>query len=230
MRGGKCVVLSGAGISAESGLQTFRGSDGLWNGYSVYDVATVDAWQRNAELVLEFYNMRRQNVRAAKPNPGHLALAHLERFMEVRIVTQNIDDLHERAGSSKVLHLHGEIMKARSSVNDDYLLEIGGDDIRLGDLCPQGSQLRPHVVWFGETVTAMAAAERLVRDADILIVVGTSLQVYPAAGLIDCVQPSCCCYVVDTQIPKPALGVRFQPIVAPASLGLPQLVREITGS
>ena len=180
----RVVVLTGAGISAESGLQTFRGPDGLWEGHRVEDVATPEAWAANPGLVLEFYNQRRRGVRQAQPNAAHLALVDLEGAYDVRIVTQNVDDLHERAGSSNVLHLHGEVRKARSTRDSSLIRDLDDSDIHLGDLCERGSQLRPHIVWFGEMVPAMDEAVELVAEADVLLVVGTSLQVYPAAGLV----------------------------------------------
>lgn len=178
----KIVVLSGAGISAESGLGTFRDNDGLWEQYDLNDVATIDAWHRNPTLVLSFYDERRKQVLSAEPNEAHRALAALEKEHDVVIITQNIDDLHERAGSTNIVHLHGEILKARSVRNEDLLIPMTSD-IQLGDLAPDGHQIRPHVVWFGEAVPKMLQAEREVRNAEILIVVGTSLNVYPAAGL-----------------------------------------------
>jgi NAD-dependent deacetylase len=178
----KVVVLSGAGISAESGLTTFRDSGGLWEQHDLNDVATIDAWDRNPALVLRFYNERRTQVLEAKPNLAHHALVHLEEHFDTTIITQNIDDLHERAGSKNVLHLHGEILKGRSVKNDDILYPIKGL-IKLGDCTPEGHQMRPHIVWFGEAVPKMTEAEAIVQQSDILIVVGTSLNVYPAAGL-----------------------------------------------
>lgn len=177
------VVLSGAGMSAESGIRTFRAADGLWEEHRVEDVATPEAFARDPELVLRFYNERRRQVVQAEPNAGHRALAEAEQEFAVMVITQNIDDLHERAGSSRVLHLHGELLKARSSADEDLLLETEGRDILLGDLCPLGSQLRPHVVWFGEAVPAMDVAAPLVERADALLIIGTSLAVYPAASL-----------------------------------------------
>ncbi len=181
----KIVVLSGAGISAESGLSTFRDNDGLWENYNVYEVATPEAWRKNPKMVLEFYRKRYEQVLNARPNAAHYALAELEQQYTVEIITQNIDDLHERAGSSKVLHLHGEIKKARSTANPAILIELQNRYIQLGDKCPMGSQLRPHVVWFGEAVPEMSRASKIASQADIFIIVGTSLNVYPAAGLLD---------------------------------------------
>ena len=178
------VVFTGAGVSAESGIQTFRDSDGLWESYDIMDVATPEAWRRQPEVVLEFYNARRSQVIKAQPNLAHKIIAQLEASFNVSVVTQNIDDLHERAGSSSILHLHGEVRKARSSVDYHLLYDIDGEEIKWGDKCAHGSQLRPHVVWFGEAVPEMEHAEEIVRAADILVVVGTSLNVYPAAGLV----------------------------------------------
>ena len=194
------VVLTGAGISAESGLKTFRDSDGLWMGYNIEDVATPRAFRKNPQLVLDFYNMRRKDVSAAQPNAAHTGIAALEKKYDVSIVTQNIDDLHERAGSSKVLHLHGEIFKMRSAVDEELVTEIRGD-ISLGDLAEDGSQLRPHIVWFEEPVPLIPMAASIMSNADIFILVGTSLQVYPAAGLIDYVQEDVPKYIIDKKIP-----------------------------
>lgn len=194
------VVLTGAGISAESGLKTFRDSDGLWMGYNIEDVATPRAFRKNPQLVLDFYNMRRKDVAAAQPNTAHTGIAALEKKYDVSIVTQNIDDLHERAGSSKVLHLHGEIFKMRSTVDEELVTEIRGD-ISLGDLAEDGSQLRPHIVWFEEPVPLIPMAASIMSNADIFILVGTSLQVYPAAGLIDYVQEDVPKYIIDKKIP-----------------------------
>ena len=180
----KISILTGAGMSAESGLRTFRDSDGLWESHNVYDVATPEAWQRDPELVLNFYNERRRQVRKAKPNKAHLALAKLEKKYDVHIITQNIDDLHERGGSTQVLHLHGEINKVRSTVDSRLIYELDHWEMKLGDKCEKGSQLRPHIVWFGEPVPMIEKAIPIVKTADIVIVIGTSLGVYPAAGLV----------------------------------------------
>src|SRR6478736_1714683 len=196
----KLVVLTGAGISAESGLRTFRDSDGLWEGYNVQDVATPRAWRRDPQLVLDFYNMRRRDVRAAMPNVAHIGLAELQQHFDVHIITQNIDDLHERAGSEKVLHLHGEIIKMRSERNQYRLYDITGD-IKLGDKAEDGGQFRPHVVWFEEPVPMIEKAIPILCEADIFVLVGTSLVVYPAAGLVDYVQDSIVKFVLDKQIP-----------------------------
>jgi NAD-dependent deacetylase len=179
------VVFTGAGISAESGLHTFRDSGGLWEQFPVHEVATRTAWKKDREKVLHFYNLRRQQVRQAQPNAAHLALAKIQHFFQVNIITQNIDDLHERAGSKNILHLHGEIMKSRSTVNEHLLYELDDNDIAPGDKCERGSQLRPHVVWFGENVPEFKPACKIARQADLLLVIGTSLQVYPAAALLD---------------------------------------------
>lgn len=193
----KVIVLSGAGISAESGLKTFRDNDGLWENHKIEDVATPDGWKKNRKLVLDFYNERRKQVRKAKPNDAHHALVKLEKKFDVTIVTQNIDDLHERAGSKNVLHLHGEILKSRSTLNPSIIYEIKGDELMEGEICVLGSQLRPHIVWFGEMVPALDDAAHLVSQADVFIVVGTSLAVYPAAGLINYAPSTSEKYYVD---------------------------------
>ncbi|GGH05078.1 SIR2 family NAD-dependent protein deacylase [Pedobacter zeae] len=197
----KLVVLTGAGISAESGLKTFRDADGLWEGYNVYDVATPEAWERNPELVQEFYNERRRQVLAAEPNRAHQLLAALEKDFDVEIITQNIDDLHERAGSTKVTHLHGVITRSQSDLRPDLTYPIQGTEIKMGDLCELGSQLRPHVVWFGEAVPMIEVAAKLCKQADIFVLIGTSLAVYPAAGLIDFVPAIVDKYIIDPRIP-----------------------------
>lgn len=193
----KIVVLTGAGISAESGISTFRDSDGLWENYNVEDVATHEAYLRNPELVLNFYNERRRQLFEAKPNEGHRQLVRLEEYYDVQIVTQNIDNLHEQAGSSNVLHLHGELTKARSDRDDNLIIEIGNRDIHLGDKAPDGAQLRPHIVWFGEAVPNIEPASLLCEQADFFVVIGTSMNVYPAAGLIHYVPRQSPCYLVD---------------------------------
>jgi NAD-dependent deacetylase len=223
----RIVVLSGAGISAESGLQTFRGADGLWEGHRVEDVASPEGWAANPELVLDFYNQRRRAVRAAAPNAAHRALVDLERAYDVRIVTQNVDDLHERAGSTQVLHLHGEIMLARSTRDPRLIRHLGDADIQLGDRCELGGQLRPHIVWFGEMVPAMEEAVELVADADVLIVVGTSLQVYPAAGLVFEAPKRARRIVVNPDIPEPVAGLAFETVAEPATVGVPEVVAKL---
>ncbi len=193
----KIVVFTGAGISAESGISTFRESGGLWEKYDINDVATPEAWARNQNLVLEFYNQRRKQVLAAQPNPAHTALVELEKKFDVQIITQNIDDLHERAGSKKVLHLHGEIRKSRSTFNPELVYDINGWEIKAGEKCEKGSQLRPHIVWFGEMVPEMDLATEISAEADIFLIIGTSLNVYPAAGLVHSTQNDCPVYLVD---------------------------------
>jgi NAD-dependent deacetylase len=196
----KLVVLSGAGISAESGIKTFRDSDGLWEGHNVNDVATPEGWQKNRALVLDFYNQRRQQLHEVQPNLGHQILAELENDFDVFIITQNVDNLHEKSGSSNVLHLHGELLKVRSIANSNYILNWE-TDLNLGDFDDNGNQLRPHIVWFGEEVPALEEAVTIVEKADILIIIGTSLQVYPAAGLMNFANPNIPVYYID---PKPA--------------------------
>ena len=197
----KLVIFTGAGISAESGLKTFRDADGLWEGFDVHEVATPRGWKKNPELVLRFYNERRQNVKDAKPNKAHEIIAELEQFFNVHVITQNIDDLHERAGSKNILHLHGEIFKMRSEKNDAIIYPISGD-INVGDIAPDGFQLRPHIVWFEEPVPMMDDALLLASMADIFVVVGTSLVVYPAASILNYLAPSTQVIVVDKKVPK----------------------------
>lgn len=197
----KLVVFTGAGISAESGLKTFRDADGLWEGYNIDDVATPEAWRRNPELVQQFYNERRQQVLNAEPNAAHKILASLEDLFDVSIITQNIDDLHERAGSSNVVHLHGIITRSQSDKKPNLTYPIVGSEIKMGDLCEFGSQLRPHVVWFGEDVPMIQKASNLCSKADIFILVGSSLAVYPAAGLLQFVPSESVKYIVDPKMP-----------------------------
>ena len=218
----KLVVLTGAGISAESGLRTFRDSDGLWEGYQVTDVATPRAWRKNPKLVLDFYNERRKNVTDAKPNAAHIGLAELEKDFDVTIVTQNIDDLHERAGSTNVLHLHGEIFKMRSEWDETLVSEIRGD-IKLGDIAADGAQLRPHIVWFEEPVPKIEEAVPLVFAADIFVIVGTSLVVYPAAGLINYVALETPKFIVDKKIPYTSPMRNLTLIEKPATEGVKEL-------
>ncbi|MEO5892780.1 MAG: NAD-dependent deacylase [Ferruginibacter sp.] len=194
------VVLTGAGISAESGLKTFRDSDGLWNGYDVYEVASPQGWEKDPQLVLNFYNDRRRDVAAAEPNAAHTGLADLEKDFDVTIITQNIDDLHERGGSSKIIHLHGQIFSMRS-VADESLIYPITKDINLGDLADDGEQLRPNIVWFGEAVPMMDKAVSIMNDCDYFIVVGTSLQVYPAASLLHYAPPYLPKFIIDKKIP-----------------------------
>lgn len=205
----KIVVLTGAGISAESGLSTFRDSGGLWENYSVYEVATPEGWEANPELVLEFYNQRRRKVAEVEPNAAHLALAKLEDHFDVTIITQNVDNLHERAGSTHVIHVHGEITKARSSADPALITPIGSADINIGDTCELGSQLRPHIVWFGEAVQHMEESARFVEQADKVLVVGTSLSVYPAAGLVDYCQAAAEKALVALEVEQFPSGFEF---------------------
>ncbi|GAB3930686.1 SIR2 family NAD-dependent protein deacylase [Mucilaginibacter myungsuensis] len=223
----RIVVLTGAGISAESGLKTFRDSDGLWEGYNIEDVATPQAWARNPAMVQQFYNERRKSVLEAKPNAAHLALAGLEKAYDVTIVTQNIDDLHERAGSTNVLHLHGVITRSQSSLDPTLTYPIDGWEIKMGDKCELGSQLRAHVVWFGEDVPMISKAAQICQKADIFILVGSSLAVYPAAGLVNYVRPEVPKYIVDPVIPDMQGGRHFTKIEERASVGVPKLVREL---
>jgi NAD-dependent deacetylase len=218
----KLVVLSGAGISAESGLKTFRDSDGLWEGYDVHEVATPGAWRRNPGLVLDFYNMRRRNVKEAIPNAAHSVLAELEKNYDVHIITQNIDDLHERAGSTKVLHLHGEIFKMRSERNPMLVYEIR-TDMSLGELAADGAQLRPNIVWFEEAVPMIEPAMQIVSGADILVIIGTSLVVYPAAGLVNYAPRGIPIYIVDKKIPDTGWIENLVSIESPASTGMLRL-------
>lgn len=220
----KCVVLTGAGISAESGLQTFRDSGGLWEGYRVEDVCTPEAFARSPQTVIDFYNARRRAAAVAEPNAAHFALADLERAYDVQIITQNVDDLHERAGSSKVLHLHGELNKLRSTVDENEILPWQGDQT-LADRDSRGRPLRPHIVWFGEAVPLIEEAVRLVEAADTVIVVGTSLKVYPAASLLHYARFGVPVYLID---PKPNADVSGVEILAQTAVrGVPALVAEL---
>lgn len=224
----KLVVLTGAGISAESGIQTFRDTGGLWEGYDVMEVASPEGWEKNQTLVLDFYNQRRRNVLDAEPNDAHQLLASLEKQFDVQIITQNIDDLHERAGSSNIIHLHGEIRKSRSSIDDSLVFDMETDEIKLGELCPLGSQLRPHIVWFGEAVPLIETAAAHVMDADILLVIGTSMEVYPAAGLTQLAPVNTPVYLIDPN-PSYSAGNTFTHIVDGASDGLKHWVEEFGG-
>jgi NAD-dependent deacetylase len=193
----KLVILTGAGMSAESGLRTFREMGGLWEEYDVYEVASPGGWEKDQDMVLRFYNERRKQLLETAPNRGHYALAELEKNYEVTIVTQNVDDLHERAGSSKILHLHGELRKAQSTVDPSLVYDIDGWELKKGDVCEKGSQLRPHVVWFGEAVPAIEKAAEIVSSADLLVIIGTSMNVYPAAGLVNHVREQAPIYLID---------------------------------
>ncbi len=216
------VVLSGAGISAESGLKTFRDSDGLWNGYDVYEVATPGGFKKNPQLVLDFYNDRRRDVAAAKPNAAHVGLADLEKDFEVTIITQNIDDLHERAGSTNVVHLHGEIFKMRSVADVHTIYEIRGD-IQIGDLATDGKQLRPYIVWFEEEVPVMEQAVKILQNADYFVVIGTSLQVYPAASLVQYAPPFLPKFIIDKKNPGAGNFPNLTFIEMPATEGVKEL-------
>ena len=218
----KLVVLTGAGISAESGLRTFRDSDGLWEGYQIEDVATPRAWRKNPQLVLDFYNYRRRDVLQAQPNAAHVGLAELENDFDVTIITQNIDDLHERGGSTNVLHLHGEILKMRSERNEELIYAITGD-IMLGDKAEDGAQLRPHIVWFEEAVPMIEVAVPIVQQADFFAVVGTSLVVYPAAGLITVADDAIPKFIVDKKIPYTSSVYNVTAIEKPATEGVKDL-------
>lgn len=221
MKKKKLVILTGAGISAESGLKTFRDSDGLWEGYEIEDVATPRAWRKNPQLVLEFYNYRRKNVLDAQPNDAHFGLAELQEHFDTTIITQNIDDLHERAGSKQVVHLHGEIFKMRSELDETLVYEIRSD-IQLGDKAEDGAQLRPHIVWFEEPVPKIAEAIPIVSQADIFVVVGTSLVVYPAAGLVDYAARSIPKFILDKKIPYTS-SLNITAIESPATTGIHEL-------
>jgi NAD-dependent deacetylase len=197
--GKKIIVLTGAGISQESGIKTFRDAGGLWNNYRIEEVASPMAWERDPQMVLDFYNLRRKQLWEVKPNAAHYALAVMEKLYDVQIITQNVDDLHEQAGSTKVLHLHGELKKVRSTADPDLVYELDGWELKLGDTCEKGSQLRPHIVWFGEEVPNIMAATTLVRKADIFLVIGTSLKVYPAAGLLQFVPGKIPKFLIDPE-------------------------------
>ncbi len=222
----KIVVLTGAGISRESGIKTFRGSDGLWAGYKIEDVCTPQALRDNPSGVFDFYNMRRREVLAAEPNAGHLALAELEKDHEVKIITQNIDDLHERGGSSNVIHIHGEALKARSMDEFECVVEMR-DDFHVGDLAPDGAQLRPHICFFHETPYRWEQAIEAVFEAEIFLIVGTSLQVYPAAGLLDMTRAGRI-VLVDPRPPTVSQrGVAIEVIAEPATMGVPLFARSL---
>jgi len=223
----KIVVLSGAGISAESGISTFRDTNGLWRNHRMEEVASPIAWVNDMELVLEFYNLRRKQLFEVEPNKGHLSLVELEKHFDTHIITQNVDDLHERAGSSKVWHLHGELKKVRSTVDDSLIYEMDHWELKKGDLCEKKSQLRPHIVWFGEAVPALGKAIEIVSKADILIIVGTSLVVYPAAGLVDYAPTGIPIYYVDPQANQLSHRSNITCIAKKATEGLPGLVRDL---
>lgn len=221
----KLVVLTGAGISAESGINTFRDAGGLWEGHDVMEVASPEGWACNQELVLDFYNQRRKQALTARPNQGHLTLAQLEEDFDVTIITQNVDNLHEQAGSSKVIHLHGELFKVRSTRYPELVYDLRGWELKTGDLCEKGAPLRPHIVWFGEMVPMMEPAMEEATQADIFLVVGTSLMVYPAAGLINYVSDIVPKFVIDPKIPEIHHRPNLHFYAEPATTGVPK-VRE----
>lgn len=223
----KIVVLTGAGISAESGIPTFRDSNGLWEGHAVEDVATPEAWTRNRALVLEFYNQRRKAALQVTPNDGHRALADLEKHFEVTIITQNVDNLHERAGSSNVLHLHGELYKSRSTADETLVYTVDGWELKEGDCCEKGSQLRPHIVWFGEAVPMMDLAIAETMEADVFMVIGTSMQVYPAASLLYYVEDHVPKYLIDPKLPQVHPRPNLHLLEEKASVGVPRVCREL---
>lgn len=221
------VVLSGAGISAESGISTFRDADGLWENHRIEEVATYDAWLKNPELVIKFYNERRKQLFQVSPNPAHLSLQKLEQKYNVTIITQNIDDLHERANSTNVLHLHGKLKQLKSTVDDNYIIELDQWEHLITDKCPNGYTLRPNIVWFGEQVPAIDKAIEITSEADILIIVGTSLNVYPAAGLINYTKSNCKIYLVDPKADKLNIPNNIKVIKQKAGIGIPKLVAEL---
>lgn len=219
----KIVVFSGAGVSAESGLKTFRDSGGLWEEYDIYEVATPEAFEANPELVLNFYNQRRAQLRDVAPNEAHKSIVTLEEKFDVTVITQNVDDLHERAGSSKVVHLHGELTKVRCSQNENEVISIGYSDLKLGDVSSTGNQLRPHIVWFGEAVPMMDVAIDIVQKTDILITIGTSLNVYPAAGLVYATKMECKKYIIDPNVNEISNVSNMEMINEKAGTGMSRL-------
>jgi NAD-dependent deacetylase len=223
----KLVVLTGAGISAESGISTFRDSGGLWEGHDVMEVASPEGWRKNRELVLDFYNQRRKQALSCEPNEAHLELARLEKHFDVTVVTQNVDNLHEKAGSKKVIHLHGELFKSQSTLDPSLIYEMERWELKLGDKCEKGSQLRPYIVWFGEMVPMMEPAIIVAKRADIFAVIGTSMLVYPAAGLIQYAPKSIPKYIVDVKIPQTPFIENLKKIEALASLGTKAMSKEI---
>ncbi|QQS29661.1 MAG: NAD-dependent deacylase [Sphingobacteriales bacterium] len=223
------VILTGAGISAESGISTFRGTDGLWENHKIEDVASIWGWNHNPELVLEFYNLRRKAAAMVNANAAHYALARLEEKFKVTVITQNVDDLHERGGSTHIIHLHGKLSEAKSSGNSDYVVDIGDKPIKMGDLCPMGTQLRPNIVWFGEMVPNIEIAQLITSDADLFIIIGTSMQVYPAASLIHFAPNHIPIYIIDPNIPYSVNISGLNKIEQPATVGVPALVDELMG-
>lgn len=226
----KLVALTGAGISAESGIATFRDAGGLWEGYRVEDVATPEGWRKNQELVLDFYNQRRKRALEVKPNRGHEILAALEKYFEVTVITQNVDNLHERAGSTKVIHLHGSLFESRSTLDPSLIYPIEGWELKKGDTCELGSQLRPHIVWFGEAVPMMEVAAEIASSADVFLVVGTSMVVYPAASLIDYVPTEVKKYLVDPGRPEILHVPNLEFIQEKASIGMARVMEMLTRS
>lgn len=223
----KIIVLTGAGISAESGIKTFRDNDGLWENHRVEDVASIDGWYKNPELVLNFYNERRHQLETTQPNAAHLALSKLESLYDVTIITQNVDNLHERGGSSQIVHLHGELTKATSTGNANWVRDIGYKEINIGDCDEQGYQLRPFIVWFGEAVPEFEKAAKITATADILLIIGTSLLVYPAAGLMHYASPHCAKYLIDPKaVPQDNVS-NLTVIRKNAGEGVPLLVEEL---
>lgn len=223
----KIVVLSGAGMSAESGISTFRDANGLWRNYRMEEVASPIAWNNDIDLVLEFYNIRRKQLFEVEPNKGHEALVKLGEYFAVEIVTQNVDDLHERAGSSRVIHLHGELKKVRSTIDESLVYTLDHWELKKGDLCEKGSQLRPHIVWFGEAVPAISKAAEIVGEADILMIIGTSLAVYPAAGLIDFAKANIPIYYIDPNAKEYSFKNNVTCMAEKAGKALPLLVNEL---
>ena len=222
----KLVLLTGAGISAESGIPTFRDAGGLWEGHDVMEVASPQGWRKNPALVLDFYNQRRKAAKAAQPNKAHLIIAELEKYFDVTVVTQNVDDLHEKAGSTNIIHLHGSLFQMRSSLDESLVYDIE-EDIKMGDKCPKGSQLRPHIVWFGEAVPLITTAAEISIDSDIFVVVGTSMQVYPAAGLIDFLHRDTLKYLVDLNPPEMNHIKGLKVFAGKASEGMAKLKEEL---
>ena len=223
----KIVVLSGAGMSAESGIQTFRGAGGLWNGHDVMEVASPEGWAANPEMVLEFYNQRRKQAAEVEPNQGHILLAEMENEYDIQIITQNVDNLHEKAGSSNVLHLHGELFKVRSTVDESKVYDLDGWELNWGDKCELGSQLRPHIVWFGEAVPLISTAFTIAKTAEVFVIIGTSMAVYPAASIVDYVAHQVPKYIIDPDIP-PVYGINnLYKIEMGAGKGVRELIERL---
>lgn len=227
MRYPNIVILTGSGVSAESGLLTFRDSGGLWENYDINVVASIDGWNENPELVIDFYNKRRAQAKQAQPNAGHVAIAAIQKQFNAKLITQNVDDLHERGGAEQVLHLHGELSKVKSTINPSYSIDIGSDPIQMGDTCPAGGQLRPDIVWFGELVPLIEVATVWCSDADILIVAGTSLAVYPASGLIHAIPDHAEIYFVDPAIPQVMVPNTIHVIPEKGTTGLVKLHQQL---